>query len=207
MNVAMRTPAPEGTAVTGAALSSVFDAPLRLLTVDDYHKMIEAGILDADEHTELLEGVIVAMSPQHPRHARIIRRLTRWLARALPEGLEVSPQLPLTLGEKSEPEPDLAVVRTAEADAADSHPARALLVVEVAESSLRKDRGFKAALYARFEIPEYWIVNVTDKTVEVHSDRDARAQQYRTILTVRVGETLRAASVPEIAISVADLFA
>ncbi len=121
----------------------------RRITLDEYHRMAEAGILGEDEHVELIDGMLVAMTPQGRAHARVIQRLTRLLVRALGDDLEVLPQLPLTLPDDSEPEPDLAVVRAEDAQSGEHHPRTALLVVEVAGDSLRLDRGSKAALYAR----------------------------------------------------------
>jgi Uma2 family endonuclease len=128
----------------------------RRIAVGEYHRMIEAGILGEDEHVQLIAGTLVAMTPQGSRHAVVIQRLTAALVRAVGGDLAVRPQLPLTLLEDSEPEPDLAVVRAADAPFDGPHPRGALLVVEVAGDSLRLDRESKATLYARAGIPEYW---------------------------------------------------
>jgi len=132
----------------------------RRLSIEDYHRMIEVGILDEDDHVELIEGVIVEMSPQGPRHARAIRRLCGPAFASVPRDYVVQCQLPLTLGRESEPEPDVSIVRRADAASDSSHPTTAALVVEVAGDSLRKDRMAKAALSAgaRFEsasVPGY----------------------------------------------------
>src|SRR4030042_1497589 len=121
----------------------------RRITVDEYHRMVEARILGEDEHVQLLDGMLVAMTPQGRAHARVIQRLTRLLVRAPGDDLEVLPQLPLTLPGDSEPEPDLAVVRAEDAQSGEHHPRRALLVIEVAGDSLRLDRGAEAARYPR----------------------------------------------------------
>jgi Uma2 family endonuclease len=178
----------------------------RLLSVDEYHRMVEVGILDEDEHVELLEGVIVAMTPQGPAHARCIRRMTRLLTRRLRDELDVAVQLPLTLDRRNEPEPDLAVVRADDARS-DRHPGGALLVIEVARDSLRKDRGVKGALYARSGIPEYWIVNLETRVVEVFSDPDAESGAYRRARTVTEEETLASEVLPELSFPVAAVFA
>jgi Uma2 family endonuclease len=179
--------------------------PARKITVDEYHRMIDAGILDEDEHVELLEGAIVRVSPQKRPHARVIQRLTRHLNRTLGDAFEVMPQLPLTLGDFSEPEPDLAVVRAEDARSNEEHPRTALLVVEVARSTLNKDRNLKAALYARFGIAEYWIVNLKDACVEVYRDPDTRAGRYRTASTLSLDDTLTCESVPGLTVSVSAL--
>ncbi len=180
--------------------------PLRRLSVDEYHKMIDAGILDEDEHVQLVDGLLLQMTPQGRPHAFVIQRLTKLLLRALSDDYAVLPQLPLTLGDDSEPEPDLAVVRADDARSYDHHPRTALLVIEVASDSLRFDRTTKGALYARSNISEYGIVNVVDDCVEVYRDPDPKAKRYRSALTLRSGQALSPPSVPGLSIPVAELF-
>jgi Uma2 family endonuclease len=177
----------------------------RRITSDEYHRMIEAGILGEDEHVQLIDGFLVAMTPQGSLHALVIQRLTAALVRAVGNDLAVRPQLPLSLPDDSEPEPDAAVVR-AEDQSRDHHPRRALLVVEVAADSLRLDRGRKSALYARAGIPEYWIVNLEDTSVEVRRQPDAEAGVYLASFVVAPGQALVAAAVPGVSIDVAALF-
>jgi len=186
-------------------MTSRLELDRRPITVADYHRMIEAGILDEDEHVELVEGVIVTVGPQGPRHAVVIQRLTALLIRQLGSQHAVRPQLPLTLGEASEPEPDLAVVDVAEAASTERHPGHALLVIEVADASLRKDRLVKASLYAAFGISEYWIVNLTGRRIEVHRDPDAAGRRYRTILEFSGDQELRCSSVPAIGVRVDEI--
>jgi Uma2 family endonuclease len=180
--------------------------PQRRITVDEYHRMIAAGILGEDERVQLISGTLVAMTPQGGPHARVIQRLNRLLVRAVGDDLVVRPQLPLTLVDDSEPEPDLAVVRAGDAESRERHPRTALLVVEVAGESLPLDRQAKAVLYARAGIPEYWIVNLAESTVEVRREPDPASGSYRTKAVARGGDTLVAASVPGLSIGVADLF-
>jgi Uma2 family endonuclease len=108
----------------------------RPITVDEYHRMIGAGILGEDEHVQLLAGTVVAMTPQGRPHARVVQRLTRLFVRAVGDDLEVLTQLPLTLLDDSEPEPDLAVVKAEDAQSGEHHPRTAVLVIEVAGESL-----------------------------------------------------------------------
>jgi Uma2 family endonuclease len=178
----------------------------RRITVDEYHRMIEAGTLGEDDHVELIAGAVVAMTPQGPAHALVIQNLNRLVAQGLAADLALRPQLPLTLPEDSEPEPDLAVVRLEDARSRGNHPRTALLVVEVAGDSLRLDRQTKAALYARAGIPEYWIVNLAETTVEVHRDPDSETGAYRAKAVVSSESTLAATSVPGLRVNVADLF-
>lgn len=190
---------------TSAETTALLLESPRLLSVDEYHRMIEAGIFDEDEHLELLEGVIVAMAPQSPAHAFCIQWLTRFLARSLGDEFAVRPQLPLTLGERNEPEPDLTVVR-ADSASKDHHPGTAILAIEVSGDSLRKDRRVKASVYARFGISEYWIVNVEARVVEVFSDPEAAKGAYRRTRTVAASETLTSEVLPELSFPVAELF-
>ena len=190
---------------TSAETTALLLESPRLLSVDEYHRMIAAGILDEDERLELLEGVIVAMAPQSPAHAYCIQWLTRFLVRRLGDAYAVRPQLPLTLGERNEPEPDLTVVR-ADSASKDHHPGTAVLAIEVSGDSLRKDRRVKAAVYARFGIAEYWIVNVEARVVEVLSDPDAGHGAYRRSRIVTTSETLSSGALPELSFPVAELF-
>lgn len=175
--------------------------------MDEYHRMIEEGILGEDEPVELIAGALVAVTPQGSRHAVVIQRLTAALVRAVGDDLAVRPQLPLALSEDSEPEPDLAVVRACDAPLEGPHPGSALLVVEVAGDSLGLDRQSKAALYARASIPEYWIVNLAESVIEVHSGPDPVTGAYRSRSVVAAGGTLACRSLPGLAVDVARLFA
>jgi Uma2 family endonuclease len=178
----------------------------RGITVVEYHRMIDAGTLGEDDHVQLIGGAVVAMTPQGPAHALVIQNLTRLVAQGLATELALRPQLPLTLPDDSEPEPDLAVVRLEDARSREHHPRTAVLIVEVAGDSLRLDRQTKAALYARAGIPEYWIVNLAETTVEVHRDPDPETGAYRARVIVSSQDTLAATSVPGLRIAVADVF-
>jgi Uma2 family endonuclease len=179
---------------------------LRRIRVDEYHRMIHAGILGEDEHLQLVDGMLVAMSPQGRPHAFVIQELNGLLVRALPDEFKVLTQLPLTLADDSEPEPDLAVVHARDAASRTEHPTTALLVIEVAGESLRFDRKSKAALYARAEIPEYWVVNLAATSIEVRRGPDAPSAKYREMLVFHRGEILTATVVPGIRVEVAVLF-
>jgi Uma2 family endonuclease len=190
---------------TSAETTALLLESPRRLSVAEYHRMIEAGILDEDERLELLEGLIVAMSPQDEPHAWPIQRLTRILTRVLGDEYDLRVQLPLTLGRTNEPEPDLAVVRSGPRTKG-RHPRTAILVVEVARDSLRRDRTLKAALYARFRVPEYWVVNVEAETVEVFTEPRPRSGIYGSLRTVGKRDTLVSESLPEVTLPVRNLF-
>jgi Uma2 family endonuclease len=179
---------------------------LHRIRVEEYHRMIEAGILGEDEKVQLIDGMLVAMTPQGRAHAFVIQELNHILVRQLGDDLGVLSQLPLTLTGDSEPEPDLAVVRAADVASSTRHPGSALLVIEVADESLRFDRQTKAALYARNGIPEYWIVNLAEAAVEVHRDPDPASALYRQAFAARRGDTLEARSAEGLRIDVGVLF-
>jgi Uma2 family endonuclease len=142
---------------------------VRRLKRGEYDQLVEAGSFE-DERVELLHGVLVSMSPNHPEHAGPIMRLTKLLVRAVGDRADVRVQLPYSASDESEPEPDIAVVPLGPWD--HEHPARAHLVIEVAVSSVTKDRELKAPLYAASGVTEYWIVNVAEQCVEVFRDPD-----------------------------------
>jgi Uma2 family endonuclease len=155
--------------------------------------MGDAGLF-ADERVELLDGTIVNMAPQNSPHAGTVTRLHRALARAVGDAAHLRTQLPIVLDDWSEPEPDVAVCKLDPYDYTREHPhgADVLLVCEVAESSLAYDRGAKAAAYAGSGIPEYWIVDLDGRTIEIRSDPEPASHRYRRDALVREGETLTA---------------
>ncbi|MBI2940253.1 MAG: Uma2 family endonuclease [Chloroflexi bacterium] len=143
---------------------------VRRWTREEYGRLAEVGVLHEDDPVELIEGEIVEMAPQGLPHATGIR-LAEEAARGLfGAGFDVRPQLPLALGPLSEPEPDLAVVPGGPRDYVTSHPTTALLVVEIADTSLAYDRDTKGSLYARAGILDYWIVNLARRRLEIYRD-------------------------------------
>jgi Uma2 family endonuclease len=165
-------------------------------TAERYFALVDEGVLSADDRVELLEGVIVAMAPQNPPHASTMASVAEALMRAVGKRAAVRSQAPLVVGALSVPEPDVAVVPGRQRDYANVHPTTALLVVEVAESSLIQDRLTKASIYAAAEIPEFWIINLRDNCVEIHRDPDARARRYRVSRIARRGERIRLVALP-----------
>jgi Uma2 family endonuclease len=195
-----------GHALTDPALLAALESQRRL-RVEDYHRMVAAGVFEDDERLELLEGVIVQMSPQSPRHAVVITRLCDPQFAAVGPDCLVRAQLPITLEPDSEPEPDVAIVRRAEGGDRHRHPSSALAVFEVASDSLRKDRLAKAVLYAQAGIPEYVIVNLAQECLEVHRDPDPKGRRYRTLTTLAGTDRFESAVVGGLTFLVADLLA
>lgn len=144
---------------------------LRRFSVAEYHRLIEQGFFARDERFELLDGFIVNKMPEDPVHEAVCHRSSRVLTPTLPSGWHVRPQSPITLSE-SEPEPDLSVARGDELDYGQRHPKPAdlALVVEVSNTTLSEDRGYKGPLYAAGMVVAYWILNVVDWRVEVYAD-------------------------------------
>ena len=158
-------------------MSSLATAPpfggyqsFRRFSVDEYHRMIDAGVLDEMDRVELLDGYVVLKMPRNPPHDSTIQRVQKRLFRLLPPGWDVRIQSAVTLPE-SEPEPDLAVVRGDDSlyQARHPGPADVGLLVEVADSSLDRDRTDKGRIYAQAGIACYWIVNLIDRQVEVYT--------------------------------------
>jgi Uma2 family endonuclease len=184
----------------------LLEAHRRPFTVDEYHRMIDAGVFHEDDHSELLHGVLVARSPQGGPHARVIQRLNGLLVRGLGEAYDVRVQLPLTLrADDSEPEPDFSVVRHGDFGHGNDHPATALLVVEISRSSLRFDRNVKAPLYARAGVRELWIVDVNGRQIEVLREPDPTSATWRVQQIVGLEEELSLAAIPSLRFGVRDL--
>ena len=145
------------------------------LSVDDFHRMAEVGILSPSDRVELIDGEIIDMSPIGALHAAIVALLTAFLCRTVGGGVIVRCQNPIRLDDTSEPEPDIAIVR-ARADgylSAHPGPGDVLMVIEVADTSLAWDLGVKVPLYARHGIPETWVIDAaTRRTTRFRSPRD-----------------------------------
>jgi Uma2 family endonuclease len=171
--------------------------PLRRI---EYESLVERGLL-ADSRVELLFGALIDVTPQGPLHADVVSRLGERLVRELPRDVRTRVQSPLALSEDSEPEPDIAVVPAGDYHTA--HPTRALLIIEVADTSLQKDRGIKTALYAMSGIPEFWLVNLAEKIVEVH--RHPSAGRYADIQRVGTDGHLEPVQFPGLKIPVLDI--
>ena len=148
------------------------DLPVRQFSLNEYHRLVEVGVLTPSDRVELINGWIVPKVPQNEPHATVVEWLTLWLAKYIDdERYSLRCQLPLTLKGDCEPEPDFAVVKLAKQRERKQHPSGndVFLVIEVADSSLGQDRGEKLEMYAANQIPEYWIVNLIDRQVEVHT--------------------------------------
>lgn len=178
-----------------------------VFTIDEWHEM---GTLDAfgeDARIELLDGEVFDMSPIGPRHSACLNRLNRLLVLELGDDGLVSPGNPVELDDRSEPQPDLAVLRFRNDGYEAFHPTPedVLLLIEISDSSLPFDRGRKAAAYARTGVGEYWIVDL--KADEVTVMRAPDPAGYRSIQPYRRGQTVTIEALPRIEVAVADVLA
>jgi Uma2 family endonuclease len=150
--------------------SGISSAPIWRMSVQNYHKLLDAGIVTEDEPLELLRGWLVPKMKKSPLHVYVASQLDDCLRSLLPEGWWIDRQHPITMAD-SEPEPDLAVVRGDFREYSDQHPtpADAAIVMEVAHSTLEIDRGLKLQVYASAGIAEYWIVNIPERCIEVYT--------------------------------------
>jgi len=164
--------------------------------------MAAIGLFDG-RRVELVEGQVIEMPPMSSPRITSVTLVATALQAVAPEGFFIGVQGPLSLGGRSDPEPDVAVIAGEVRQYAAAHPRSAALVVEVADTSLRYDRTEKADLYAQHGVPEYWIVNLADRQVEVH--RDPTPAGYRSREVVSSSANISARFVPGVSIRVADL--
>lgn len=188
-------------------MSDVYTPTRYKLTIEDYHKLGEVGILNEDSRVELIEGELIQMAPIGGPHLWTVNTLNRLLILSLGDLGDLSIQNPVLLPPYSEPQPDFVIVRPGTASRERRVPSTedVILVVEVADTTLRYDRGTKLRLYARFGIPEFWIVNVQDECVEIHTT--PKGDTYATRRVVRKGESLSPGALPAVSIEVSALFA
>ena len=172
----------------------------RRFTVEEYHRMAEAGILAEDDRVELIAGEIVELSPIGIRHADCVTALTDLLRELIGREVSLRVQSPLRLDTGHEPQPDIALVKRRRYRQAHPMPGDALLLIEVADSSRDYDRNVKLPLYAAAGIPEVWIVDLVDDTIERHTD--PHAGRYRHRVLAGRGESLSSTVLPAITLPV-----
>jgi len=186
------------------------DASIARFSVARYQKMIETGILTSEDKVELLENYVVLRMPRNPRHDGTVLRVSKRFGKRLPSGWDLRLQSAIVLVD-SQPEPDIAVVREDPADYTTRHPVPADvgMLIEVGDASLLRDQRDKTRIYARANIPVYWIINLVDRRIEVYTQPSGPTAipAYGTFQTYQPGDTvplaLDGATVASIA--VADL--
>ncbi len=179
---------------------SIKDLPLLEWTVGRYHRLTEEGILEEDDKIELLNGQLIKMSPVGILHAACVKKLRKLLGKILPDEIVIGIQDPVILNDLSEPEPDISILRPKDDFYADDKPQSEdiFFLIEVADTSLEKDREVKLPLYARAGVPEVWIVNLAEKTVEQYQQPDKEG--YRSVGVFRKGQSLSNDLIPDISV-------
>ncbi|MEX2223043.1 MAG: Uma2 family endonuclease [Candidatus Rokuibacteriota bacterium] len=175
----------------------------------EYERLVDLGVFEGDP-VELIGGQLIVAEPQNSSHATAVGAADDALRAVLPPGFIVRAQMPIALDDDSAPEPDLAVVPGRRADYRYGHPTRAVLVVEVADSSLHFDRHHKGGLYARARIAEYWVVNLVDRVVEIYRDPEPdpaapHGWRYRSVFRLLSPAVVAPVALPPAQVRVADL--
>ena len=183
------------------------DVVRRRFTVDEYLHMAQAGILTEDDRVELLDGEIVEMTPIGRRHSGCVAALLRVLITGIGSRALVWSQGPIRLSGHSLPEPDVTLLRPRPVSYsdADAEPRDVLLLIEVSDTSLRRDRVIKLPLYAGAGIPEYWIVDVQGRELEVHTRPSGSG--YGSVRTFCRGQSLSPLAFPDLRVAVDEVFA
>lgn len=174
-------------------------------TVDEYHRMGQAGVFHEDDRVELIRGRIVEMTPIGPEHAGCVDYLAHVLGQGLASRAMVRVQNPVILDRHVEPQPDLALLRPRPDFYRDAHPGPAdiLLIVEVADSSLQYEREEKLPLYAEAGIPEVWLVNLAGEVIE--SYREPRGGRYQAARVISRGQDVVPLAFPDLSLQVDDI--
>jgi Uma2 family endonuclease len=177
------------------------------LTVEQYHRMGEVGILRENDRVELIDGELIRMAPSGSLHCGLVARLNRLLVQRAAGRAVVSPQNSLILSEVTEPQPDFSVLKWRSDDYMSATPTAAdvLLVIEVADSSLRYDRDVKLRFYAESGVPEMWIVDARRRRLLVQ--RGPAGGSYRSSETLVGGDAAACTALPDLRVEVGDLFA
>jgi Uma2 family endonuclease len=176
----------------------------------EYDRLIDKGMFQPGERLELLAGNLVVREPQGDPHTLAVELVNEALRTAFGPEWRVRVQLPIALDEESEPEPDVSVAPGRVRDSTEAKPSRLALVVEIADSSLALDREHKSSLYARARVPDYWIVNLVDRVLEIYRDPrpDASASYgwaYRSVQSLHAGEHVAPLAAPTARVPIADL--
>lgn len=158
----------------------------RLINVKEYHKMAEVGILKPTDKVELVHGEIIEMSPVGSKHASIVKRLSRLLNEIAKNGATIGVQDPVVLDISNEPEPDISILKYRADDYSESHPGSedVLILIEVSDSTYHYDREVKTSLYAKNSIPEFWIIDVQRRRIEVYLSSDGSEYLRREVLGI-----------------------
>lgn len=175
-------------------------------TVEEWERMGAAGVLPPDARMELIEGEVIDMAPIGPAHGSYEKRLIAWFGGHIDASEAIiSAQDPIRLGDFSEPQPDLMLLRPKSDFYAEGHPTASdvLLLIEVADTTLERDRDYKMPLYGRYGVVESWLLNLLDGTVEVYTNSTERGYADRHIAVA--GEVLRPVLLNGLAVPVNEI--
>ena len=177
----------------------------RRFSVAEYLRIVEAGLFGEDSRLELLWGEIVEMSPIHIAHTSTLSRLVWLLTNMLGKQVILGVQNPVQLGDKSLPQPDIAVLQFQDDFYREQYPGPddILLLIEVADSSLKYDQRIKSKLYGAAGIADYWIINLPARQIEVY--REPRQDGYRTVTRYALGESLSLLAFPDVTLNVSEI--
>lgn len=174
------------------------------LTVAEYHRLGEVGVIAPDARVELIEGEIVDMPPIGSRHAAIVSRLARLFERTFGDSAFVTVQNPVQLSDRCEPQPDVMLASPRADDYGSQHPTPrdVLLLVEVCDTSAHYDRAIKVPLYARHGVRELWLVDLERRDIRVH--REPRGEHYLEVSSTVSMATVEA--LPDLQLDLSRLF-
>lgn len=177
----------------------------RLFTVNEYYRMAESGILSEDDRVELINGEIIEMTPIGARHSACIDRLNTLFNLHLGKAVTVRVQSPIRLDDRSEPQPDISLLKPRTDYYANAHPTpeEVLLIVEVADTSLDYDQKVKLPLYANALISEVWIVDIPNDRIEIH--RQPLQDIYQEVRYIHRSQDLYVQSFPDLNLKADDI--
>ena len=182
--------------------------PTRLrITTDRYEKMVATGVLTEYDHIELIEGEMLNMAPIGPKHATVVDRLARLFLLAVQDAAIVSCGRPVNLGDFSEPQPDVVLLKPRPDGYGNAHPEAAdvLLLIEVSDSTLSFDQSTKLALYGRHGVREYWVADVERKRIVVY--REPTSMGYMRKLEFWAPDAISPQTFPDVEVRVREIFA
>lgn len=178
----------------------------RLITVKEYDEMIAHGILTTEDRVELLNGIIIEKMPKGTKHALLNDNLADLLKEKLGNRVYVRSQNPVILDDYSEPEPDIVLAKPPREIYLERHPAPedTLLIIEISDSTLARDRVTKSLAYAKAGIQQYLVLNLQNETLEEYREPGEDGYQFKR--TLRKGDSLNLTAFPEVEIKIDDLF-
>lgn len=187
-------------------MGALLTLPRHKLSLEDFHQMGRAGIFRGDSRVELIEGDLIDMAPIGSLHASVVSTLSMFFARQVGELAIVSTQNPVSLPPDNEPQPDIALLKPSADRYRNALPAAAdvLLIIEVADTTVEYDREIKLPLYARYGIPEVWLVDLRGGVLEIHLEPSSKG--YCKLLRPDRRETIAPALIKEVRLPLAEIW-